>query len=363
MKRNNLIRTGRNLLITTLVGSIGVGSALFGCRRGGDGAPPDTELPVVSLASDKAQYDKEEAVSFTGSATDNVGVAEEGIDLDAAVNSDGVGEAYDDLDLESLTSVFEGGYTRAGIYGVTGWAKDSAENLGSEGLTLIIKPYAQFSEVQDSITGLASYPSILREITVGDFDLMYPMLSAGAQTELNGLENAIASSARDAVAKYHLTDSGLIYEMDITDASQFTGFTNDNYSGNLPLTQATFNELHKNLMENATEVEALALIAGLAPEGAEIFDGQGVALPGQAPINFDVAMRYFLPNGQEVNLNLEYKTAGDTFSAEEQARVDAFNSMFHPPYYPISALGIEVTTALGLKKTVLQEIQYHQDNN
>ncbi|GAI84684.1 unnamed protein product, partial [marine sediment metagenome] len=133
------------------------------------------------------------------------------------------------------------------------------------------------------------------------------------------------------------------------------------YFGNLSLSQSTYNELHKNLMENLTEEGALELIVGLAPEGAIINRNQLVALPGIAPVNFDAAIRYYLENNQEINLNLEYKSPGDTFSTEEQERVDAFNSMFHPPYFPISALGIEETTPLGLKKILLQEIQYHKE--
>ncbi len=354
----------RDFLKVSLAGGIGAGSGLITmlstCGRKPVG-PEDTESPVVSLESNKTQYNKKEDVYFTGLATDNIKVVEEGIDIDAGVNSDGIGGTDDDRDLESLTSTLSGGYDLAGKYEVIGWAKDDEGNIGSKELTLVVKPYSQFAEVQDSLTELASHSKIIKEITLDDFELLYSMLSADAKNELDVLNGLIASSTIDAAAKYNLTDKGLVYEMNITDANKFTGFTNDSYFGDLLLSQSTYNELHKNLMENSTEEEALALIAGLAPEGASIDHNQLVALPGLAPLNFDIVIRY-VENGQEVNLSLEYKSPGDTFSTEEQERVDAFNSMFHPPYFPISALGIEETTPLDLKKIVLQEIQYHQDN-
>lgn len=349
----------RDFLKISLVGGL---IGLAGCKKEPI-APPDIKVPVVSIESNKTQYNKKEDVYFTGSATDNIKVVEEGIDIDDSVNSDGIGGLNDDRDLGSLTSILEGGYEDiAGKYGVTGWAKDDAENIGSKELTLMVKPYSQFAEVHNNIEELASYPKIIKEITLKDSDLLHAMLSTDAKNELDALNDLIASSTIDSVTKYNLTDNGLIYEMNITDASKFKGFTDDSYFGNLSLSQPTYNELHKNLMENLTEEGALELIVGLAPEGAIINRDQPVALPGIAPVNFDVAIRYYLENNQEINLNLEYKSPGDTFSIEEQERVDSFNSMFHPPYIPISALGIEETTPLDLKKILLQEIQYHQEN-
>lgn len=350
----------RDFLKISLAG--GLLGILASCGKAPVEPPLDIDAPVVSLESNKTQYNKNEDVYFTGSATDNIKVVEEGIDIDDSVNSDGIGGANDDRDLGSLTSTLVGGYVDiAGKYGVTGWAKDGGGNTGLEELTLIVKPYSQFAEVQNNIAELASYSKIIKEVTLEDSDLLYSLLSVDAKNELDALNDLIASSTIDSVAKHNLTDNGLIYEMNITDPSKFTGFTNDSYFGNLSLSQSTYNELHKNLMETLTEEEALELIVGLAPEGAIIDYNQLVALPGQAPVNFDVAIRYYLENGQEINLNLEYKSPGDTFSTEEQERVDTFNSMFHPPYFPISALGIEETTPLDLKKILLQEIQYHKE--
>jgi len=341
-----------------VVGGAAAIGILPGCKKKPTEPEPDTGSPVVvSFESDKTQYNKNENVYFTGTATDNVGVVEEGIDIDASVGG------TNSMDIGSLTSALVGGYALAGKYRVTGWARDAAGNTGSKGLTLIVKPYSQFTEVQDNIAELDSYSGVIKDITLEDFALLHPMLSVNAQNELGVLNDLIASSTIDAAAKYRLTDNSLIYEMNITDSGEIKGFTNNNYFGDLSLSQSTYDEIHKNLMENSTEEEARELIEGLAPEGASIDEDQQVYLP-VGPVNFDVVIRY-VENGQEINLNLEYKSTGDTFSTEEQERVNAFNSMFHPPnpYISISALGIEETTPLDLKKIVLQEIQYHKDNN
>ena len=150
----------RDFLKISLVG--GLIGFLASCEKE-EPIAPDIDTPVVSIESNKTQYNKNEDVHFTGSATDNIKVVKEGIDIDDSVNSDGTGRTDDDRDLGSLTSTLEGGYGDvAGKYGVTGWAKDNRGNMGLEKLTLIVKPYSQFVEVRDNIAELDSYSKIIK---------------------------------------------------------------------------------------------------------------------------------------------------------------------------------------------------------
>jgi len=270
--------------------------ALIGCGGGGgggggggssaDNVPPE----IKKFSSGKAQYELFEDIAFSGKAHDNKGIEKTGIDIDDLADSDGDGNPENDRDLPSLNSTLKGGYPIPGKYKVTGWALDTSNNFGSLPIYPIVKPYSEFSEVQDEIGELSNYNEISTpSINYQDWlTKIYLKLSQQARDELDLIEEKLFNSADEEAENVCLAlGNNLVYGVKILSPSAFRGFSED-YSGNYPVSQETFDEIldalfsvphlpieYGGLVNNGTVPDEKDIIGWIDINGDNVYQATG----------------------------------------------------------------------------------------
>lgn len=283
-----------------------------GCGGGGDGgSKPDTEPPQVAFSVNKEQHRLFEDVFFSGSATDNVGVASSGIDTDHRKDSDLDGNPINDSDLPYLNATLSGGYKVPGKYIANGWARDSY-NTSYMKARIMIKPHEEFDEVQESPLDMV-FKGLTIPFKADDWNQFYLGFSENTRKELDALQGRLSQDERIIYAQVVLKDNRphILYAIECPNAG--FNFDGTEYYGTLPITQ----DASTDIIERIKSIPGPPIVYWGSINGGSFPDGRGVI----AWIDVNGNGKYdpsgaFTPSGSEDFNSLKHPTQGGYYGVQ-----------------------------------------------
>jgi hypothetical protein len=305
---------------------------------------------LLTFTTNKTQYNPGEEISMTGVDTSLTSW----VDTTDLTDIDNDGCINNDIDTESIHSTTT---LELGMHTLHAWIKDQNESYQTTSTTIIVKPHAEFDEVQPELEMLdvESFRTFLNENLQQN---ILPFMSEPAS--VTAIDDLMNQSENEYISSVIFTESNsLVYRINTTE-NLFHRLGN-HYFGKVDLDVDTGSQMRDILSRTLPEEEGISVISSRLPSNSTLYHNQPVVLFDCGQANFDVNVDYQVRN-QDVFLHIEYGIANDKFNTDEEASLSCFQERYSEPFIPLQAVQIDASSTYDLSLRVDEILDYIQEN-